>query len=73
MVDASRMVDVDAEPARADELDGQDLDPGHGALDRRGDLVLKRSFAGVGAQIGPPASPSKQWPLKKNGRCAPIS
>ena len=41
VVDPVRVVDVDAEPARRDELERQHLDAGQRALDRRSDLALE--------------------------------
>ena len=45
VVDAVGMVDVDAEPARREELDREHLDAGHARLDRGCDLVLQRPFS----------------------------
>ena len=40
-----RMIDVDAEPARREQLDGQHLDAGHGALDGRRDRLRQLPLA----------------------------
>src|SRR5919204_5033534 len=42
VVDPGRMVDVDAEPLRRHELDGQHLDPGQASFDLLGHLALER-------------------------------
>jgi hypothetical protein len=47
VVDAARMVDVDAEAVRRQELDREYLDSGQPLLDRRCDLLLKRLLSGV--------------------------
>ena len=77
VVDALGVIDVDAEPARREQLHGEHLDAGNGALDRRDD-VPGRAFRSV-------ASMSANWfssslipsepdvSLNKNGRLAPIS
>src|SRR4029078_484723 len=44
MVDALRMVDVDAEPLLARELQREHLDPAQGRFDRPSDLALQLSF-----------------------------
>ena len=49
VVDARRVVDVDAEPVRARELDGEHLDLRQPGLDRARDLPLELSFRCVRA------------------------
>src|SRR5436190_733782 len=47
VVDAVRMVDVDAEPARREKFDREHLDSGQALFDRRSDLLLKRPLSCV--------------------------
>src|SRR5204862_799976 len=44
VVDALRMVDEDRHPFGAGELEREDLDSGHAALDARGDLAIQRAL-----------------------------
>src|SRR5262249_12471451 len=44
VVDAARLVDVDAEALLAGELEGQDLDPRNGARDGAGNLAVQLSL-----------------------------
>src|ERR687888_1418887 len=66
VVDPGRMVDVDAEPLRRHELDGQHLDARQAGLDLLGHLALERL-------LGSPYVLQATSFLKKNGRGAPIS
>src|SRR5205085_1575325 len=61
MVDPARMVDVDAEPLRRHELDGQHLDARQAGLDLLGHLALERL-------LGSPYVLQATSSLKKNGR-----
>src|SRR5438876_6016312 len=66
VIDPGRMVDVDAEPLRRHELDGQHLDARQAGFDLLGHLALERL-------LGSPYFLQATSFLKKNGRGAPIS
>jgi hypothetical protein len=66
VVDTLRVVDVDAETRRREQLDGQHLDAGHASLHLRGDLCLQLAFLPVTVRLGHVFS-------KKRGAGAPIS
>src|SRR6185503_18596097 len=66
-VDSVRMVDVDAEPLRAHELDGKHVDVGQPALNRVRELAVKLAFLFM--NLGH----SFLSLFAKNGRRAPIS
>ena len=74
VVDALGVVDVDAEPARRQQLDGEHLDTRDGALDRRDDVPGECPFGcdHVG-QLRALLVRSEPCLLNKNGRLAPIS
>ena len=52
------VVDVDAEAARREQLDGQHVDTGHARLDRRCDLLLQRALS---CERGGHQPPQQKW------------